>query len=185
MIIIVGIVKAIKMCCICISDDPVEDSTGRIKVYLQGVPFRTTMMHAPCTSFTSFLYCLGQFIPCTMGITQYMLRRKVLEGDMGRYSCGQGYFDCLCFKAGNCCESSCPHVCAFLEGCFCNCIAVSASRMYIQDQFDLTSDKCDYRLIRIVSNILIIIILINYYNYDQEQLPSAFQLYLWCSRNFR
>ena len=84
-----------------------------------------------------------------MGCTQYMLRKKVLDNDMSRYTCGQGYFDCLCFRAGSCGEQYCPHVCLFLEGCFCNCIAVSATRIYLMDKYNLRSDPCDYRLIRI------------------------------------
>jgi hypothetical protein len=31
----------------------------------------------------------------------------------------------------------------------CNCFAISASRMYIMEKYDLSSDPCDYRLIRI------------------------------------
>jgi hypothetical protein len=36
-----------------------------------------------------------------------------------------------------------------MEGCFCNCIAVSANRGYVMEKFDLSADPCDYRLIRI------------------------------------
>ena len=61
----------------------------------------------------------------------------------------EGYFNFCCFAAGNCGEQNCPNFCAFMEGCFCNCIAVSASRTYMMDQYDLSSDPCDYRLIRI------------------------------------
>eukprot|EP00600_Ochromonadales_sp_CCMP1393_P008868 CAMPEP_0174958086 /NCGR_PEP_ID=MMETSP0004_2-20121128/2432_1 /TAXON_ID=420556 /ORGANISM="Ochromonas sp., Strain CCMP1393" /LENGTH=169 /DNA_ID=CAMNT_0016206267 /DNA_START=205 /DNA_END=714 /DNA_ORIENTATION=+ len=84
-----------------------------------------------------------------MGVTQCCLRKKVLLGDMTKYSCFQGYFGCCCFKAGACGEENCPDLCAFLEGCFCNCFAVSANRIYVMERYDLTSDPCDYRLIRI------------------------------------
>ena len=137
------------MCFICIDSSPIEDSNGRIKVYLEGEQFKTQMLTAPMKSITSFCCFLGQMVPCTMGLTQYLLRRKVLNGDMTKYQCGQGYFDCMCFKAGNCCEQQCPHCCLFLEGCCLNCIAVSASRMYISDLYNLRSDSCDFRLIRI------------------------------------
>lgn len=93
---------------------------------------------------------MGQFIPATCGITQCLLRRKILNYDMTKYSCFQGQFNvCCCIKAGSCGEENCPDFCAFMEGCFCNFAAVSASRNYTMEKFDLTSDPCDYRLIRI------------------------------------
>ena len=61
----------------------------------------------------------------------------------------EGYFDVCCIKAGTCGEASCPELCLFCESCVCNCIAVSASRTYVMEKYDLSSDECDYRLIRI------------------------------------
>ena len=62
----------------------------------------------------------------------------------------EGYFNvCCCVKAGSCGEQSCPDLCLFCEACVCNFAAVSASRMYVMEKYDLTSDPCDYRLIRI------------------------------------
>ena len=80
---------------------------------------------------------------------QYALRSKALNGDMTKYSCFQGYFNMCCCKAGECGEQSCPELCLFLEACCCNCLAVSATRIYVMEKYDLTSDPCDYRLIRI------------------------------------
>lgn len=77
------------MCCL-IPGTPVEDTNKRIQVHLEGVEFKTPMLGAPCKSCSSFLCFMGQMIPCTMGITQLLLRRKVLNGDMTKYSCGQG-----------------------------------------------------------------------------------------------
>ena len=76
------------MCCLCMCLDstPVHDDTGKIRTFDEGVEFRKSMMYAPYSSCSSFLFCLGQFIPCTMGCTQYALRRKVLDNDMTRYS---------------------------------------------------------------------------------------------------
>ena len=55
------------------------------------------------------------------GCTQYCLRRKILNGDMSKYSCFQGYYTfCCCIKGGACCEDNCPNLCAFLEGCLCS-----------------------------------------------------------------
>jgi len=36
---------------------------------------------------------------------------------MEHYSCCQGYYDCLCWKAGSLGESSFPDGCNFLEAC--------------------------------------------------------------------
>mgnify|MGYP003386238826 CR=1 FL=1 len=108
-------------------------------------------MHAPCVDcpYSCFWFC-GQFLPFTMGCAQYSLRKKVLEDDMSKYSCFQGYYTiCCCIKAGTCNEDSCPDFCAFMEGCFCNCVAISASRVYVMEKYNVSSDACDYRLIRI------------------------------------
>ena len=68
--------------------------------------------------------CRG--LRCGSGCTQYCLRRKVLKGDMSRYSCFQGYFTfCCCIKGGACCEDNCPNLCAFLEGCLCSKLSIS------------------------------------------------------------
>jgi hypothetical protein len=40
-----------------------------------------------------------------------------VEGKMEHYSCCQGYYDCLCWKAGSLGESSFPDGCNFLEAC--------------------------------------------------------------------
>jgi len=66
------------------------------------------------------------------------------------YCTAEGYFDvCCCVKAGSCGEEKCPDFCLFLEGCVCNCVAISASRTYVMEKYELSSDPCDYRLIRI------------------------------------
>jgi len=60
----------------------------------------------------------------------------------------EGYFNCCCFKAGSCGEQTCPDCCLCFEAHCCNFLAVSASRVYVMEKYDLTSDPCDYRLIR-------------------------------------
>ena len=67
---------------------------------------------------------------------------------MSKYVCCQGYVNCCCFKAGSLGEESCPDICLCLEACLCNGCAVSASRLYVMDKYNLTSDPCDYRIIR-------------------------------------
>jgi len=46
-------------------------------------------------------------------------------------------------------EQSCPDLCLCIEAHCCNGFAVSASRTYIQEKYQLQSDPCDYRLIYI------------------------------------
>mmetsp|Transcript_19102 Transcript_19102/g.27329 ORF Transcript_19102/g.27329 Transcript_19102/m.27329 type:complete len:214 (+) Transcript_19102:27-668(+) len=139
------------MCCI-ISGEPVADSKGKRRTFNGAAKFQVSMMDALwCPDgYKSCGWFCGQFIPATCGITQCLLRRKVLNYDMTKYSCFQGYFNiCCCIKAGSCGESSCPDLCLFCESCVCNSIAISASRMYVMEKYDLQSDPCDYRLIRI------------------------------------
>lgn len=132
------------------SGDPgAVDSRGRYKTWNGENVFQTSMMNAPCVNFPmSCCWCMGQFIPLTCTCTQYALRVKALEGDMTKYSCFQGYFNCCCFRAGSCGEQSCPELCLCFESCCCNSLAVSATRAMVMDQFDLQSDPCDNRLIR-------------------------------------
>eukprot|EP01032_Pedospumella_encystans_P014531 gene14531-16680_t len=63
---------------------------------------------------------------------------------MSKYSCFQGQIAFCCIKAGAFGEESCPDFCAFVEGCVCNFAAVSASRMYVMEKYDLASEPCDY-----------------------------------------
>eukprot|EP01040_Poterioochromonas_malhamensis_P000427 gene427-460_t len=137
------------MCCL-IPSDPIDDTTGKIRTFHGQNTFQANMMEAPCAGgLSTCCWFLGQFLPFTCCVTQYCLRRKVLEYDMSKYTCCQGYFNICCFKAGACGEESCPDLCLCCESCFCNSFAISASRMYVMEKYDLTSDPCDYRLIRI------------------------------------
>eukprot|EP01035_Chromulina_nebulosa_P029724 gene29724-39421_t len=138
------------MCCI-ISGEPVQDPKGRLKTFNGPAKFQVSMMDALwCPDgYKSFGWFCGQFFTPTCGVTQYLLRKKILNDDMTKYSCFQGYFNFCCIKAGSCGESSSPDLCLFCESCFCNFAAMSASRMYVMEKYDLQSDPCDYRLIRI------------------------------------
>lgn len=64
-------------------------------------------------------------------------------------TCSEGYLNCLCFRAGSCGEHQCPDFCLCAEACCCNALAMSATRMYVMEKYDLGSDPCDFRLIRI------------------------------------
>lgn len=129
------------VCCCCFDSGPHPDDK-----YAEGVrTFQTTMCNAPCADP---LCCMGSFfcLPCA----QYVLREKVLERDMTKYSCCQGYFDdcwkCCCCSNGLG-EQNCPACCLCLESFCCPGLAVSASRMYVMDKYNIRSDPCDRRLI--------------------------------------
>mmetsp|Transcript_17370 Transcript_17370/g.29137 ORF Transcript_17370/g.29137 Transcript_17370/m.29137 type:complete len:231 (+) Transcript_17370:34-726(+) len=135
------------MCLLC-DGSPTEDKRGKFKTFKGNGKFQTGMCSAPCAGCPSTgCWCLAQGFPLTSGCAQFFLRRKVLRGDMSKYSCCQGYFNCCGCKA-SCGESNCPTCCLCLEAHICNFAAVSASRNYVMEVYDLSSDPCDYRLIQ-------------------------------------
>ncbi len=64
-------------------------------------------------------------------------------------SIAEGYYTgCCCCKRMSCGEQSCPTLCMCIEGCCCNFAAVSASRNLVMERYNLSSDPCDYALIK-------------------------------------
>lgn len=100
-------------------------------------------MDACCAAPGACIY--ASCCPCC---SNFSLRKRVLGGDITKYKCCQGYFDCCCCKAGHMGESSCPSCCLCLEVCCCPGMAISATRMYLMDSRNIQSDPCDRRLIR-------------------------------------
>ncbi len=137
--------------CICFSSEPPPNAAGRYGMEYRhtGTPMKTDMLHAPCAECpTSCCWFVGQFLPITCGLTQYMLRRKAINYDMNNYRCFQGQFIvCCCVKADGCGESSCPNFCLCMEAHLCNGPAVSASRALIMNRYDLVADPCDNQLV--------------------------------------
>ena len=83
------------MCCL-INGEPIEDPDGRLKTFNSSNRFQKSMLDAPLAdSYKSCGWFCGQFFPCTCGITQYLLRKKVLHDDMTKYSCFRKLYDCL------------------------------------------------------------------------------------------
>lgn len=104
--------------------------------------FKTGMKDAPCAD--PLVCCAGGLcIPCA----NCYFRHKVLEGNMDAYICCQGYYDRSCFKAGSVGDQGNP-CCLALEACCCTSCALSATRMYVMDKYDLQSDPCDRRILR-------------------------------------
>lgn len=136
------------MCCILFSDKPVEGLR-----YTNINAFEVPLSKAPCASSDSLCWCLLQCFPLTAPCAQIALRRKVLGGNMKEYSCCQGYFTC-CGAANSqlrrktSCELRCPSILLCLEATFCNCFAVSASRLLVMDKHDLRPDPMDNQIIR-------------------------------------
>lgn len=125
-------------CLLCFDDSPLPGprSTNRNS-------FHVRMADTPCHAQP---YCfLGYLCPCCMA---YWARYKTLNGDLSRYTCCQGYLDCGCFRAGNCNEQACPELCLAIESCLCLGPAVSSTRLFLMDMYDLKPDQCDNRLVR-------------------------------------
>jgi hypothetical protein len=126
-------------CCCCFADGPVDDDpNGHHTNTVQ-----TTMCRAPCEQPGDCL--LSCFCPCCMACDA---RSRVLDGDHTQYQCCQGYVNICCFKAGCYGEDSCPTCCMCVEAFCCLSCAVSSSRLYLMDKYQLLSDPCDRRLIR-------------------------------------
>ncbi len=134
------------VCCLLLfSDDEVE---GDKRAGLSN-QFQISMMESGVTG------CKGQPLCCAAMIlpqcTAFYARYSVLGEDCSKYRCCQGYLDgfcCGCWKSGMVCESACPCPCMFLESFLCLGFAVSSTRLYVMDSYELTSDPCDRRMIR-------------------------------------
>lgn len=80
---------------------------------------------------------------CCSPCVSFLLRDRVLYGDMSRYQCCGGFLPC----SGHCGEAKCPHMCLGLEVCLCFPSSVAATRFLIQDQLNLMNTKCDNGII--------------------------------------
>jgi hypothetical protein len=128
-------------CCLFFfSPEPIEDDPRGTR----SNRFQISLMEG---LYTYQPYCCGTyFCPCC---SAYYTRYRVLEGDMNKYICCQGYLSCgVCFQPGKCGERSCPEFCLALESFCCLGPSMSSSRMYVMDMYDLRPDPCDNRLIR-------------------------------------
>jgi hypothetical protein len=98
--------------------------------------------------------CLCTYLcaPCSA----ILLRHRLLDGDMSKYLCCQGYFDSKCFRAGCLGESNCPRLCLVTEAFCCLGPSVSASRMAVMDQYSLKPDPCDNRIIRLTNCLMLL-----------------------------
>lgn len=130
---------------LCFDGSPVEPEHDPRHGYLAfGRQWETDMMHACCNNFGAC--CLA----CSPGALCFAchLRGKALQGDWTKYRCCQGYICPVCTKCFDDCGRDCPKCCLCLEVSLCHSLAISATRMYVQDERQITTDPCDNRIIR-------------------------------------
>eukprot|EP00054_Salpingoeca_dolichothecata_P008545 m.48501 g.48501 ORF g.48501 m.48501 type:complete len:185 (+) comp17800_c0_seq1:24-578(+) len=126
------------MCIFC-SGDPVDDDprAGFQKEW------ETGMLKACCNHPLGCLIAL-----CCPPCFACYLRYKALQGDMDKYKCCQGYICGKCMKCTDGCAHACPWPCLCLEAFCCESCAISATRLFIQDERQIKTDPCDNRIIR-------------------------------------
>lgn len=128
-------------CLLCFSGEPVD---GDEKSQRER-KFQISLMDAPCKGQPCCI--LSCFCPVC---ASYSARTAVLDNDMSKYECCQGYISgCCCCRPGSMGEKSCPEVCLCLESCCCVGLSMSSSRLYVMDKHNLGFDPCDNRLIRL------------------------------------
>eukprot|EP01147_Barroeca_monosierra_P002705 gene2705-5587_t len=113
---------------------PVQDDPRN---KFQNRQWETSMMTAPCNNCSGFF--LAMFCPCCFA---YHLRVRALEGRMENYSCCQGYICPACTSKCIPGQDSCPEFCLCLEVTLCENLAISATRLFIQDQREIQTDPC-------------------------------------------
>lgn len=117
------------------------------------------MVYTPCLNPCNFLFAYA-CLPCG----QYRLRKIVLNGDMSRYKCCQGYMDgpyccaavgCtsmpLVWTAGTYGEAKYPCCCLSLESTICCLCAFHASRQLMREERSLEMDPTEIRIERCIA----------------------------------
>mmetsp|Transcript_26806 Transcript_26806/g.44824 ORF Transcript_26806/g.44824 Transcript_26806/m.44824 type:complete len:213 (+) Transcript_26806:90-728(+) len=134
---------------LCFDGSPVEGDTSAAAS--RNYSFQITMMEALYKNQPACC-CVCLLPPCGAMYTRY----TVLDRDMSRYLCCQGYMDNRCFRAGSCGERSCPLLCLCIESWCCLGPSISATRMVVMDQYQLKPDPCDNRIVRLTNCLLML-----------------------------
>eukprot|EP00038_Savillea_parva_P007174 m.168337 g.168337 ORF g.168337 m.168337 type:complete len:261 (-) comp12943_c0_seq1:248-1030(-) len=116
------------------------------RAYDQGREWETGMADSLCNNPLGC--CVAMIAPHCCAC---YLRDLAIQGDRTKYQCCQGYFCAQCFQSCNDCaqESDFNYgFCLCLEVFFCECLAISATRIYVWDERQITTDPCDNRIIR-------------------------------------
>ena len=105
-----------------------------------------------CYNNFSARWFWGACLPITTCRAEYNLRKKVIDNDMSKYLCFQGYMGVpdKCNYCVSCCkcEEKCPERALCLETCCCLPCAASSTRYYVMDKYILKNSPCDNRIIR-------------------------------------
>mmetsp|Transcript_12305 Transcript_12305/g.16607 ORF Transcript_12305/g.16607 Transcript_12305/m.16607 type:complete len:246 (-) Transcript_12305:331-1068(-) len=132
-----------------------QRAAGIVRFYDNTEQFQLSMLDTFGHSWNTTCCCLAAANPLTFSCVQMYSRYQVLNhvspnSGWDNYICCQGYIPQCCFFApGQCCESELPRTCAFLEACLFPGLAISSTRFVIMDQYNLTADPCDNRMIRV------------------------------------
>lgn len=169
------------MCITWIDGSPHEKDP---RVNLNQRQWETDMYHAPCNS------CGKCFYSCVCPWCHaWELRSRALQDDWTRYQCCQGYICPQCCATPDCNDKvqQCPQFCFFLEMICCLSFAISATRIHVQVERQITTDECDNRIIRfnnciqILSCICQIAAIFNRAFEDLAHILKIFAEIVWCS----
>lgn len=107
--------------------------------------FQTNLFDAPCAAPCTCL--IGTLLPCLMAPVLRQKSLNALGGGIGDYVCCQGYIPaCCCFDFPNMGRGSLA--CLWLEGCCCDSLSISFTRIFVMERKDLHPDPADYQIIR-------------------------------------
>jgi hypothetical protein len=126
----------------CFDDSPIPNDIRNNRDGSFQISMMDTLTHNQPICLFSYM------MPCCFA---FHTRYEILQGDMTRYSCCQGYMDNACFRAGQFGEQSTswsPYVCLALESSICLGPSVSSSRMHVSDLYNLRPDPFDNQIIR-------------------------------------
>lgn len=112
---------------------------------MQGRPnaFQTGLFEAPCKAPGM---CLASgCCPCCSACYWRKRSLETFGSGLADYECCQGYIPCPCCPFGMFRGTACG-LC--LEGCCCDPLSLSITRMYVMDAKNLHPDPADYQIIR-------------------------------------
>lgn len=136
--------------------------------------WETDMCHAVCNNCPHCFFGACPLLACFCVCYQ---RKQVLQDDMSKYKCCQGY---VCPNmVGKCCgtcEGSCPHVSMCFESYCCMGCAMSATRLYLQEERQIATDPCDNRIIRLNNCLMILSCICNILAIFCQELEQIAQL---------
>eukprot|EP00038_Savillea_parva_P006457 m.163894 g.163894 ORF g.163894 m.163894 type:complete len:225 (-) comp12353_c0_seq1:298-972(-) len=132
-----------------LNDEEKSKNDGNRKYFEDGRQWETDMCHSCCTDPPGgCCTCILGGLPISQSCCIMYLRHRALQGDMSKYQCCQGYMCRQCTEKCSSCEQSIPFVTLCCEAFCCSCFALSATRIYLQEERQIQSDPCDNRIIR-------------------------------------